>query len=104
MQTVVNQEKGICRMLNRKEPSALKTLAEMFIFFEYDDHLRPTVHPALINAIYVAQIEEERWKLTNLANISSSTSYRYRHLYIDYFYLRYNAAEAKANSALASAG
>lgn len=104
MQTVIDQEKGICRMLNSKDPSALKTLAEMFIFFEYDDHLRPTVHPALINAIYVAQIEEERWKLTNLANISSSTSYRYRHLYIDYFYLRYNAAEAKAKSVPASAG
>ncbi len=29
MQTVIDQEKGICRMLNRKEPSALKTLAEM---------------------------------------------------------------------------
>lgn len=102
MQNVIDQEKVICRLLDSKDPFARKALDDMFIFFEFDDYLRPTVHPILINAINVDQVGGERWKLNNLANIGSSTCYRYRHKYIDYFYLRYNAAIAKAEAAAAS--
>ena len=102
MQNVIDQEKEICRLLDSKDPFALKALDDMFIFFEYDDYLRPTVHPILINAIYVDQVGGERWKLNNLANIGNTTSYRYRHKYIDYFYLRYNTAKAKAEAAATS--
>ena len=102
MQTVIRQEKEICQALNRRDPFALRTLENMFIFFEYDDYLHPTVHPILINAIYIEQVDDQRWKLNNLANIGSSTCYRYRHKYIAYFYLRYNAAIAKAESAATS--
>lgn len=36
MQTVIRQEKEICQALNRRDPFALRTLEDMFIFFEYD--------------------------------------------------------------------
>ena len=102
MQTVIRQEKEICQALNRRDPFALRTLEDMFIFFEYDCNLQPTVHPLLINAIYVEQSDDFRWKLTETGNISISTSNRYRHKYVNYFYKRYNAVKAKAEAAAAS--
>ena len=102
MHNLIDQELAIRQMLNRRNTFALEVLNDMFVFFEYDANLQPTVHPILINAIYVEQSEDFRWKLTEISNVSISTSNRYRHKYIDYFYLRYNAAIAKAEAAATS--
>ena len=94
MQTVIEQEKDICQKLNRSDPCALKAL---------DDHMRPTVHPLLIRALFIEQVSEERWKLTVKGNVGITTSYRYRHMYINFFNIRYEVAQKQAEVAQTSA-
>ncbi|HIY97077.1 MAG TPA: hypothetical protein H9729_05255 [Candidatus Borkfalkia excrementigallinarum] len=103
MQTVIEQEKDICQKLNRSDPCALKALDDLFVRFELDDHMRPTVHPLLIRALFIEQVSEERWKLTVKGNVGITTSYRYRHMYINFFNIRYEVAQKQAEVAQTSA-
>ncbi len=86
MQTVIEKEKTICRMLDKKDPYALQALEHLFIRFDRDDNLRPTIHPTLISAIYLERTEQERWKLSVQSNSSDTTCNRYRNRYIKFFY------------------
>lgn len=96
MQTIIKREKDICQKLNRQDPYALKALDDLFIRFELDDHMRPAVHPILIKALFIEQVDEDRWKLTIKGNIGSTTSYRYRHMYIKFFNIQYEIAQKRA--------
>ena len=103
MQTVIEKEKTICRMLDKKDSYAIQALEHLFIRFDRDDNLRPTIHPTLISAIYIERTEEERWKLTIKSNSSDTTCNRYRNRYIKFFYYFYERAKALAEAAAAEA-
>lgn len=64
MNNVIKKEKSILQLLDRKDPFALKAFEDLLIRFDRDDHLRPTIHPVLLDAIYIERTDEDRWKLT----------------------------------------
>lgn len=99
MNTVIKKEETIIEMLERKDPFANKALENLFIRFERDNHLRPTIHPLLLNAIYLEKADEERWKLTVKGHIGDTTCNRYRKMYIQHFYYFYEKAKSLAEAA-----
>lgn len=104
MDTVIKKEKAIIQLLDREDPHAQKALENLFIRFERDDHLRPTIHPQLLNAIYVEKADEERWKLTVKGNIGDTTCNRYRKMYIKHFYYFYERDKGLSEAAQTSDG
>ena len=99
MNNVIEKEENICKLLDSENPYARKALANLFIRFDRDDHLQPTIHPTLLNAIYIERAGEERWKLTVKSNIGDTTCNRYRNMYIKHFYYFYEREKAFAEAA-----
>ena len=99
MNNVIEQEETICKMLDGNDPYARKAFDNLFIRFERDNHLQPTIHPTLLKAIYVERVDQERWKLTEKGHIGDSTCNRYRNMYIKHFYYFYEREKALAEAA-----
>ena len=91
MNTVILKEEAICKLLDSRDPYALKA--------RDDNQLRPTVHPTLISAIYFERTPEEHWKLNPRCNICDTTGNRYRKMYIKHFYYFYERNKALAEAA-----
>ena len=85
MNTVILKEEAICKLLDSRDPYALKARDDLIIRFDRDNQLRPTVHPTLISAIYFERTPEER--------------NRYRKMYIKHFYYFYERNKALAEAA-----
>lgn len=102
MNNVIEKEETICKLLDSKNPYACKALDDLFIRFDRDDHLRPTPHPTLLNAIYIERFDENRWKLTVKGHIGDTTCNRYRNMYIRHFYYFYEKEKALGEAAAAS--
>lgn len=99
MNNVIEQEEKICRLLDSQDPCARKALENLFIRFDRDDHLRPTIHPILLNEIYIKRTDEKRWKLNGKGYIGDTTCNRYRNMYINHFYYFYEREKALAEAA-----
>ena len=99
MNNVIKKEKSILQLLDRKDPFALKAFEDLLIRFDRDDHLRPTIHPILLNEIYIKRTDEKRWKLNGKGYIGDTTCNRYRNMYINHFYYFYEREKALAEAA-----
>ena len=99
MNNVIKKEKSILQLLDRKDPFALKAFEDLLIRFARDDHLRPTIHPVLLDAIYIERTDEDRWKLTVKGHIGDTTCSRYRNMYIKHFFYFYEKNKALAEAA-----
>lgn len=81
MYNLKKTEHEICKLADT-DPSAAKALQQLH--GKYGENARS--HSYLIQKIYMERKPETIWKLANGGNISESTAYRYRHIYIGLFY------------------
>ncbi len=84
---IKSDEKRI-RKLIKQNTKAKLAFEKMYEFFKIMDKIQATTHLILIDNIYIGNSSEiSNFSLSELANTSERTCYRYREQYIDCFYL-----------------
>ena len=103
MHNIRDEEKTLIQLLEGNDPCARKALDYLCARFEWDEKMRPTIHPHFIRTIYVDQYESYLWKLALDNGVCETTLYRYRKMYINFFRKYYERERARAEAA-ATAG
>ena len=87
---MLQKKENEIKKLLRNDGKAQKAFAQMYAFYQITDKLYQTSHIKLINNIYLTNKKLFLWQLADIAHVGESMCFRYRHTYIECFYLCYD--------------